>query len=218
MIAGAAFAAGAAAAGDLDPLVAFLVICALIGGVVLLARQFPRDGVAPASGREPETSEEPEPAAPAPTTPGERPRPREPSAPAAPPRYTQAQGTRVLVVDDDENVRRVVTRVLGRYGFEVESAPDAALALQLIKDVSPPQMLLTEVVLPGPGMTGSALRDRVAAEAPDLAVVFMTRFAGAAQERFGLRPGIDVVVEKPFEASGLLAGVEEALTRREEEA
>jgi FixJ family two-component response regulator len=65
-------------------------------------------------------------------------------------------------------------------------------------------------------MTGTALRERVSREAPDLAVVFMTSFAGAAKERYGLRPGIDSVVEKPFEAAELLAAVEEALTIQEE--
>lgn len=247
MIAGAAFAAGAAAAGDLDPLIAFLVICALIGGVVVLVRLFPRgsDGDAPQAadapparpskrrgprGRRAVTLPEPEPD-PEPQLVAEEPEPEPdepepaPAVPAPPhpppsafppsvPRYQRSQGTRVLVVDDDENIRRMVARILGRYEFEVESAPDAALALQLIKDVSPPQLLLTELVLPG--MTGTGLRDRVANEAPDLAVVFMTSFAGAAKERYGLRPGIDSVVEKPFEAAELLAAVEEALTIQEE--
>ena len=241
MIAGAAFAAGAAAAGDLDPLIAFLVICVLIGGVVTLVRLFPRGTgesteqrrPAPREPRarrestppdpEPEprytaAPEEPETEAPSPASaPPARPAPPPPVASVTPPttpRYTRSQGTRVLVVDDDENVRRTVARILGRYEFEVESAPDAALALALIKDVSPPQLLLTELILPG--MTGTSLRDRVAAEAPELAVVFMTSFAGAAKERYGLRPGIDSVVEKPFEAADLLAAVEEALTIQEE--
>ena len=219
MIAGAAFAAGAAAAGDLEPLIAFTVSCLLVGGVVLLARLFPRDGVASADQRARWPDEEPEherATAPPAATPGGSARSPKRGGPPPPPRYTQAHGTRVLVVDDDESVRKLVARTLGRYGFDVESAPDAALALQLIKDIEPPQMLLTELVLPGPGLTGPALRDRVAVEAPDLAVVFMTGFTGAAKERYGLRPGIDAVVEKPFEAAELLAAVEEALTIQEE--
>ena len=259
MIAGAAFAAGAAAAGDLDPLIAFFTICVLIGGVVVLVRLFPRGPEAPppqrkarepedlppppprgtlasrmlaARGRrkaEPEPEPVPDAEGRAPADPPEaEPSPEPTHAEPAPaddtplppgfapliPRHQRSQGTRVLVVDEDENTRRMVTRILSRFDFDVESAPDAALALQLITEEAPPQLLLTELMLPG--MTGTALRSRVTAEAPDLAVVFMTSFAGSAKERYGLRPGIDTVIEKPFEAADLLAAVDQALTIEDE--
>ena len=122
-----------------------------------------------------------------------------------------AEGEHILVVDDEEAARRLAGRILSSYGYRVSTAPDAQLALQLARE-DPPMLLLTDLVLPG--MTGPALRDRMLAEVGDVSVLFMTSFIGAVRERYGLREGIDEVIEKPFEGGELIRAVGHVLHGR----
>lgn len=121
------------------------------------------------------------------------------------------EGMHVLVVDDEDATRRLCSRILGNGGYRVSSAPDAALALALARE-DPPKVLLTDLVLPG--MTGSTLRDRMIGEVGDIAVLFMTSFAGAVRERYGLRADLDEVIEKPFEGVELLRAVDAVVQTR----
>jgi CheY-like chemotaxis protein len=124
-----------------------------------------------------------------------------------------AEPIRILVVDDQDAVRRLTTRLLTRNGYEVDEAPDGATALQRCAAApGPPDLLLTDLVLPG--MTGTELRDRIHEVAPEVPVLFMTGFTGPVQERYGLRAGVDTVIGKPFNAGELLDAVVAALAPR----
>ena len=109
----------------------------------------------------------------------------------------------VLVVDDDQAVRRLASRILSEAGYRVIEAghPEAALAEAAATRVD---LVLTDVFMPG--MSGAELASHLRADAPGLPVLLMT---GAPD---GIRPvngsGNPVeVLAKPFLAAELLARV-----------
>ena len=70
---------------------------------------------------------------------------------AQPARPFTASSTRVLVVDDDPAIRRVLSRTLAGAGFQVSTASDGAPALRLA-EVSPPDLVLIDVNMPTSGL------------------------------------------------------------------
>lgn len=86
------------------------------------------------------------------------------------PRYRK-----ILVVDDEERVRRMAGRLLYSFGFEVvesENADDALRALSMNSDID---MVLTDIVMPG-SINGRELANRIAAEYPQIRVLLATGF------------------------------------------
>jgi len=129
----------------------------------------------------------------------------------APSAQQELRGTEtILVVEDEAAVRAVVCRALRAHGYTVLEAEDAARALQL---ASPPDLhldlLLTDVVMPG--LSGTALAQRLLEERPDLRVVFMSGYTDEALGRHGvLEPGTRFI-QKPFASDDLLRVVRDAL-------
>jgi two-component system cell cycle sensor histidine kinase/response regulator CckA len=84
----------------------------------------------------------------------------------------QATGT-VLLVEDEDAVRRIIRRVLERHGYKVLAAKDAGQALLVLESHTGGfDVLLSDVVLPG--MSGRALAERLKIDRPDLPVVYMS--------------------------------------------
>ncbi len=113
---------------------------------------------------------------------------------------------RILVVDDDEAVRTVVTQLLRRDGCEVDVAGDGQQALERMREGAVPEVLLVDLIMPA--MTGWALIDAMA-KTPSLAkvpVVVMT----SLDCRIDLPPG-RVVLHKPIEPDVLLDRLHAAL-------
>jgi CheY-like chemotaxis protein len=105
------------------------------------------------------------------------------------------QRGRILLVDDDEHVRRVTERMLRRSGYEVCTASSGPEALAAVRQASF-DFLLTDMVMPG--MTGRELARVVSREYPNVRVLFMS----------GYNPGTPVpswqFLGKPFERMALL--------------
>jgi CheY-like chemotaxis protein len=80
----------------------------------------------------------------------------------------------VLVVDDDDDIRRVLRRLLEHHGYRVLDAALAEDALALVAGDDPPDVIITDVVMPG--MDGLAFYRELAARSRELArrVVFLT--------------------------------------------
>ena len=123
--------------------------------------------------------------------------------------------TRVLVVDDDAAVRRLVALVLVRDGFEVTAAEDGRDAIALSRR-RPFDVLLLDVQMPGmdgwevlAALCGEPLRSETAAEdaCPTVAVV-MSGHAATAEAR---RCGAATLLRKPFSPAELLAAVRDAV-------
>jgi CheY-like chemotaxis protein len=81
--------------------------------------------------------------------------------------------TTVLVVEDDDHVRRLVTTTLDKAGFTVLEAADGATALTIAK-IRAIDLLLTDVVMPG--LDGRQLAEQLVADHPGLGVVLMSGY------------------------------------------
>jgi signal transduction histidine kinase/CheY-like chemotaxis protein len=118
-------------------------------------------------------------------------------------------GETVLLVEDEEAVRRACQRILEKAGYRVLVANSGSQALAELSG-EPVDLLLTDVVMPG-GLSGRDLAQRLQQDQPDLPVLFMSGYnADAIATRGILDPGI-TVVEKPFTSSDLLGKVRELL-------
>ena len=123
----------------------------------------------------------------------------EPTVPAA------ATGERILVVEDESGVRRVIQRILLSHGYDVVCAATCEEALERVEGVD---LVLTDVVLPG--VSGSALVNRLREARPDLPIVFMSGYKDPADAL----PPHSAFLAKPFSREALLGKVAQALARQ----
>ena len=120
---------------------------------------------------------------------------------------------RVVIVDDDPGIRDVVGEFLGRHGFDVVEAADAA-GLQRALSTAPADLIVLDVMLPGDD--GLTICRRLAA-LPDGPAVIMLSAMGEDTDRIvGLELGADDYLAKPCNPRELLARVRAVLRRRSE--
>ena len=121
-----------------------------------------------------------------------------------------AQGESVLVVEDEDGVRRLAERILARAGYRVLSAPTGRAALDLCaRERERVDLLLTDVIMPE--MLGPELAERAVALRPGLRVLFMSGYSHQMIARRQVSAREVAFVEKPFTSDSLLVGVRETL-------
>jgi PAS domain S-box-containing protein len=119
---------------------------------------------------------------------------------------------RVLVVEDDAEVREFVVEVLGSLGYEVISASSGPDALtQARAFTTPVDLLLTDIVMPG--MTGRELADRLLRIQPDLKVLFMSGYPDDVLAPRGILATDVAHLPKPFQPEVLASKVRAVLSR-----
>lgn len=117
---------------------------------------------------------------------------------------TPLTGTRrILLVEDEEVVRDVVTMMLQQHGFEVVAVEDALAALSACRGSQPFDLLLTDLVMPT--MNGVELAAAVQEQAPRTRVVYMSGYS--AEDVTDSTPR----VQKPFTSAELLSTLERVL-------
>lgn len=120
---------------------------------------------------------------------------------------------RILVAEDDDNVRAFVTRALAHAGHEVTEAEDGGIAAEICAEHEGAfDLLLSDIKMPV--MDGISLALTVAATYPDLTILLMTGFADQRERAHGLEALIYDVVPKPFSLQLLLDKVADALNRK----
>jgi two-component system, cell cycle sensor histidine kinase and response regulator CckA len=116
----------------------------------------------------------------------------------------------VLVVEDEESVRRLLTQVLRMRGYQVLEAADGEQALALFREGGAGiQLVLTDVIMPRMG--GPELADRLFALRPDLPLVFMSGYPDAQLSGTGAFPAVRSFLRKPLTPDALASAVREAL-------
>jgi len=120
----------------------------------------------------------------------------------------------VLIVEDDENVRRAIRRGLERAGFEVRTAGDAETAMGIL-DEDAVDLLVTDLVLPG--MRGTELARRAKATHPGLGVVAMSGYAKGRLSGPESIPEEMAFIKKPFSPNALVERIREELNKEREE-
>jgi PAS domain S-box-containing protein len=117
--------------------------------------------------------------------------------PSAAPTAERGDGETVLVVDDEPNVRMVVSEVLQELGYDALEAENGASGLAILQSARRVDLLVTDVGLPG-GMNGRQLADAALAARPDLKILFITGYAESTVIGTGyLKPGMHILT-KPF--------------------
>lgn len=118
---------------------------------------------------------------------------------------TQHPG-RVLVVDDDEFIRRLIGINLELEGFEVHQAADGEEALRQASQVRPDVMVL-DVMMPRLDGIEVARRLRADAATSNIRLVLVSARAQAVDVRRGEDSGMDAYITKPFEPDQLVSVV-----------
>jgi PAS domain S-box-containing protein len=136
-----------------------------------------------------------------------------PPEPVSPPAFELAPGQRdltVLVVEDQDSVRRLVSHALHGCGCRVLEAASGDEALRLAEAVEGGcQLVVTDVVMPG--MSGKTLAEQLRARWPEIKVLFMSGYPNEVILRHGLMNGQVNYLGKPFTPSELAAKVREVM-------
>ncbi len=121
-----------------------------------------------------------------------------------------AEGPKVLVVDDEPNIRELVQVALNFHGFAVTTSATGADALQLTEAYRP-DLIVLDVLLPD--IDGFEVCRRLRSVANDVPVIFLTARDATADTVTGLTIGGDDYITKPFSVEALIARVRAVLRR-----
>ena len=122
------------------------------------------------------------------------------------------KSTRVLVIDDEEDVRLLVAELLRRAGYDVLEAADGRAGLRILHQ-SVPDLVVLDVSMPN--LDGWQTLERIR-DLSDVPVIMLTARDGELEKVRGLKAGADDYVTKPFGRQELLARVEALLRRGSE--
>src|SRR5262249_22072154 len=118
-------------------------------------------------------------------------------------------GSRILVVDDDDDIRGLVRTLLERAGHEVSEASDGREGLRELYAGSP-DLVILDVAMPG--LDGWATLERIR-EVSDVPVLMLTARDAELERVRGLKGGADDYVIKPFGRQELVARIDVLLRR-----
>ncbi len=119
------------------------------------------------------------------------------------------QADHILVVDDDNDIRKSLTRYLECHGFRVSAAANGDEVENVINKASVDLMVLDIMM---PGEDGLSICKRVH-ESRQLPIIFLTALADDVERIIGLELGADDYVTKPFNPRELLARIKSVLRR-----
>jgi PAS domain S-box-containing protein len=124
----------------------------------------------------------------------------------------RGHGETILLVEDEESLRQLTTRILARNGYQVCAVGNGAEAVRRAGDTAQPiTLLLTDVVMPG--MLGNEVAARIGAIRPDVPALFMSGYAQPILDSHGVGASSFDILAKPFSESALLSRVRQAITR-----
>jgi two-component system response regulator MprA len=118
---------------------------------------------------------------------------------------------RLLVVDDDDNLLRMLRRGLGFAGYSVRVAPSGEAALRLALEEEP-DLIVLDVMLPEP-LDGLEVARRLRAGGCDVPLLMLTAREKLADKMAGFASGADDYLPKPFDFEELLARIASLLRR-----
>jgi two-component system response regulator AtoC len=117
---------------------------------------------------------------------------------------------RVLVVDDEENIRLVLRTLLKRHGYEVETAPGGEEALTLVETFGP-DVVITDVRMPRMG--GMDLLSTLRAKGNEATVIVMSAYGNLDQAIDAIKAGAYDYIQKPFKPDEVVLALRKAEER-----
>jgi len=115
---------------------------------------------------------------------------------------------RILLAEDDNDMRQFLVKALQKAGYEVVSFDNGRSAFQRLRE-EPFTLLLTDIVMPE--MDGIELARRATELDPDIKVMFITGFAAVALKPDSKAPANAKILSKPFHLRDLVEQVEQML-------
>ena len=141
-------------------------------------------------------------------------RPRDDFEPTEKAKTPRLDGSRILVVDDTEDIRTLLARVIERAGAKVRTASSAEEALAAIGE-APPDLILTDIGMPD--ADGFELLDRVRRlpreEVRDIRAIALTGFTSHGYRERCLAAGFEDHLAKPIDLEDLIVSIARALGR-----
>jgi DNA-binding response OmpR family regulator len=123
---------------------------------------------------------------------------------------SEAMAPTILLVEDEDSVRRFIHKFLEREGYQLLEARTAEEAAHLAEVfIQPIDLLITDVVMPG--MTGPELANQLAAQRGEIRTLFISGYRHDTLEHQGLLDRRLNLLTKPFPASELLKRVRASL-------
>lgn len=121
---------------------------------------------------------------------------------------------RILVVDDDESIRTVLTAVLQEKGYAVDTAGSGNEGIEKTK-TSFYNLALVDIRLPD--MEGTQVLARMNETAPEIRKIIITGYPSVQNAVDALNKGAHAYIMKPFDMDNVLRTMEEQLKKQEEE-
>ncbi|MEQ8201383.1 MAG: response regulator transcription factor [Syntrophomonadaceae bacterium] len=118
---------------------------------------------------------------------------------------------RILVVEDEESIRRLITVNLGAVGYEVREADTGEKALAMSSSFRPDVMVLDLML---PGISGFEVCQRIREMRPETFIIMLTAKSQDTDKILGLELGADDYMIKPFNPLELTARIKALLRRR----
>jgi two-component system cell cycle response regulator CpdR len=122
---------------------------------------------------------------------------------------TQPASPKILLAEDDNDMRRFLVKALENAGYEVIDYDNGMSAYRRLRE-EPFELLLTDIVMPE--MDGIELARRAAELDPDIKIMFITGFAAVALNADSKAPKDAKVLSKPFHLRDLVNEVQKMLT------
>jgi CheY-like chemotaxis protein len=116
----------------------------------------------------------------------------------------------ILVVEDDERVRRLTITRLKLIGYQVLEASDGPQAIDILSRGHPVDLVFTDLIMPG-GMSGREVAARARQLNPDIRVLLTSGYAEELVHGDGLKREKLKVLRKPYRQADLMAAIREVL-------
>jgi PAS domain S-box-containing protein len=116
-----------------------------------------------------------------------------------------ARGERILLIEDELEVRTVIERTLKAHGYNVVTASNAEEALNLFAASSNFDLLVTDIVLPG--INGKEVAEKLTQAKPSLQVLFMSGYTEDTIAHDGVLEPLTRFLQKPFSPRDLLGAL-----------
>ncbi len=124
----------------------------------------------------------------------------------------QVGKARILLAEDEYDVRKVLAHTLSRAGYELVEVPSGDAAFETFKQSPDFDLLLTDIVMPGT-LQGTELASAIRCMAPELPVIFLSGYAADTVEAGAAGELRDIRLSKPVARNELVAAIEDSLGR-----
>ncbi len=123
----------------------------------------------------------------------------------------EGKGKRILIVEDEESIRRILVKSLEKYGYVIDEMENGIKAMEKIRK-NPSfkyDLLITDVIMPGMG--GKELYDNVIKIFPDIKVIFMSGYEDGNLETLNFNSDSLKFIRKPYRLENMISSIVDML-------